>query len=127
MINYNLFLDDYRNPIDCIVYTGNPIYVNLDWQVVRSYDEFVKYITENGIPEVASFDHDLSIEDYNHQSNIDYSVLEKTGFHCAKWLINYCIDNQKEVPEKIFIHSMNPAGSANIKSLFDTYNKYHRI
>ncbi len=108
MSNYNLYLDDFRQPIDSSYYLNNPIYGNLKWEVVRSYDEFVKIITEKGIPDIVSFDHDLADEHY-------------------KWFINYCIDNQKEVPEKIFIHSMNPAGSANIKSLFDTYNKYHRI
>ena len=48
---------------------------------------------------------------------------EKTGYDCAKWLINYCMDNQLELPETILIHSMNPVGSLNIKSLFDSYYK----
>jgi hypothetical protein len=126
-MSYNLFLDDIRVPIDCNTYINNPIYVSLDWVVVRSYDEFVKTIVENGMPDTLSFDHDLSDTDYQHQHNIDYNVQEKTGFHCAKWLINYCMDNNVEVPVDIFIHSMNPVGSANIKSLFDTYNKYRRI
>jgi hypothetical protein len=48
---------------------------------------------------------------------------EKTGYHCAKWLIDYCIDNKLELPKTILIHSMNPVGSRNIKSLFDSYFK----
>jgi hypothetical protein len=98
----------------------------LNWVVVRNYDEFVKIIIEKGMPEMISFDHDLADEHYDFNKPYgDYK--EKTGFHCAKWLINYCIDNKMELPAVILIHSANPAGSANIKSLFDTYQKYLRI
>jgi hypothetical protein len=48
-------------------------------------------------------------------------------YDCAKWLINYCIDNKKELPAEILIHSMNPVGSANIKSLFDSYYKFKKL
>ena len=56
-----------------------------------------------------------------------YTCLEKTGYHCAKWLIEYCIDNNEKLPAEIYIHSMNPAGSMNIKSLFETYYKLYSI
>jgi hypothetical protein len=121
---YNLYLDDFRQPTDSFDYLGNPIYNKLKWEIVRNYDDFVKIIEERGVPNTISFDHDLSDEHYKHQTVINYDLQEKTGFHCAKWLINYCIDNKKELPTTILIHSMNPAGSLNIKSLFDTYNKY---
>lgn len=130
-MSYNLFLDDVRIPKNVFKYTNNPIYISVDWVIVRTYDEFIKYVEENGIPEIISFDHDLSDEHLSYQeqfSNRDiYDVVEeKTGFHCAKWFIDYCIDNEKELPTDILIHSMNPVGSLNIKSLFDTYNKYHK-
>ena len=99
-----------------------PIYISVEWIVVRNYDDFVKYITEHGVPEILSFDHDLADEHYeSHQEYDQYT--EKTGYHCAKWLIYYCIDNKKELPATILIHSMNPAGSMNIKSLFESYYK----
>jgi hypothetical protein len=320
-MGYNLYLDDSRDPIDSAFYTGNILYSTLTWTVVRNYDEFVKIITERGVPDAISFDHDLGqefeiwkdIDEYvgiykvsslgriirtqktkgtkgnniltpiknesglyvhlynkgnnkrfkihrlvgksfllnpenkpeiNHKdgnrwnNNVDnlewatssennthshrelerkftaygehhnnsltisqynkknelvdvygsvneagrqlkicfsniakcargerkysggyiwkyenklptkkseiiyiskddknYSerffipdpFIEKTGYHCAKWLIYYCIDNHKELPQVILIHSMNPAGSINIKSLFDTYLKMFRI
>ncbi len=125
---YNLFLDDFRYPEDAFQHTHNVQYLLEDWVTVRSYDEFVKYIQENGLPEMISFDHDLADEHYNYQEHPEdcYAFMtEKTGYHCAKWLINHCVDNKKELPATIFIHSMNPAGSLNIKSLFDTYYKYH--
>ena len=131
---YNLFLDDFRQPSDCPSYTANPIYTNVNWEIVRNYDDFVKIVEERGIPEIVSFDHDLADEHYDPDlygsetyNKVYDSFVEKTGYDCAKWLINYCMDNKKEIPARILIHSMNPAGSLNIKSLFDTYHKYHKI
>ncbi len=124
---YNLFLDDFRYPEDCFEYTHNTLYLLEDWVTVRSYDEFVKYIQENGLPEMISFDHDLADEHYgihDHLEEMEYATYqEKTGYDCAKWLINYCMDNNKKLPATILIHSMNVAGSQNIKSLFESYLK----
>lgn len=123
-MSYSLFLDDIRMPVDSFRYTHNPIYNDIDWVIVRNYDEFVKIILEKGIPEIISFDHDLAEDHYNYQVQMPYDeYIEKTGYHCAKWLINYCIDNKKEIPAMILVHSMNPAGSLNIRSLFDSYIK----
>lgn len=119
-----VFLDDYRLPRDAYTYTNNPIYLQDNWIIIRNYEYFVKFTLENGIVAGYSFDHDLADTHYKNQTP-DYTdeTLEKTGYHCAKWLIDYCIDNKKEIPAEIYIHSMNPAGSMNIKSLFDTYMK----
>jgi len=125
-MSYNLFLDDFRSLSDAHSYTYYPPYATKDWVIVRSYDEFVKYIEEHGVPEMVSFDHDLADEHYNFQSDIQYDdYQEKTGFHCARWLIYYCLDNDKKLPPVIMIHSMNKVGAENIKSLFDTFNKVH--
>jgi hypothetical protein len=121
---YNLFLDDFRDPEDCFEYMRHIPYIMEDWITVRSYDEFVKIIQEKGIPNIISFDHDLSDIHYKKQTIIDYSqYTEKTGYHCANWLINYCIDNKKELPATILIHTQNHAGSLNIQSLFKSYLK----
>ena len=122
MTKYNLFLDDFRMPKDAYNYLLQPIYISVNWEIVRSYDEFVKYITEHGIPEIISLDHDLADEHYESRQEYD-QYTEKTGYHCALWLINYCIDNNKKLPTEILIHSMNPVGSLNIKSLFESYWK----
>jgi hypothetical protein len=122
-MEYRLFLDDFRDPRDAFFYKGFPIY-NDDWIVVRSYNEFVKKVEELGIPEAVSFDHDLADAHYEKIS-FDYNdeTQEKTGYHCAKWLIYYCIDNKKELPATILVHSLNIAGSQNIWSLFNSYWK----
>lgn len=131
-MKYNLFLDDFRHPEDCFEYTHQSIYLLEDWVVVRNYDEFVKYIQENGLPEIISFDHDLADEHYDPDlygsetyNKVYDNFVFKTGYDCAKWLINYCFDNKKELTAQIYIHSMNPSGSRNIESLFNTYYKYH--
>ena len=41
---------------------------------------------------------------------------------CAKWLVNYCLDRNLDLPE-YYIHTMNPIGAENIKSLFESYEK----
>ena len=122
-MKYNLFLDDFRDPRDAFFYKGFPIY-NDEWIVVRNYDEFIKKVEELGIPEAVSFDHDLADVHYE-KSTFDYNDenLEKTGYHCAKWLIYYCMDNKKELPAIILVHSLNHAGSQNIWSLFNSYWK----
>lgn len=125
---YCLFLDDFRTPEDVFLYTKNAIYVNEMWNIVRNYDQFIMVINNYGIPHIISFDHDLGNDHYNHQQGeIPYDQFtEKTGYHCAKWLIDYCIDNNKDIPKIVLIHSMNSAGSRNIESLFRTYEKIYR-
>ena len=129
---YNLFLDDIRVPEDVFNYTGNPIFLKEDWLIVRNYDEFVKTVKELGIPNIVTFDHDLADIHYDVQDHVDedyYDLCaaqnEKTGFHCAKWLIYHCLDNGLKLPPKVLIHSMNGVGAKNINSLFTTYEKVH--
>lgn len=75
---------------------------------VRSFTEFINYINQNGLPDFISFDHDLG--------------LEESGFDCAKWLVNFCLDNHKKLPE-FFVHSQNPVGKKNIESLLNNFIK----
>jgi hypothetical protein len=128
MTKYCLFLDDCRTPEDVFLYTKNSLYLSEKWMIVRNYDQFILAINNYGIPYVLSFDHDLESSHYGHQQGeIPYDQFaEKTGYHCAKWLIDYCINNNKDVPQVVLIHSMNFNGSRNIESLFRTYEKIYR-
>lgn len=123
--NYNLFLDDIRNPVDVFSYKNNAIYVDQEWVVVRNYVEFVDEITQRymkgSLPQLVSFDHDLAKDHYEDMINPSYNDFgERTGYHCARWLIDFCIDTDSPLPNWL-IHSMNPAGSANIKSLLQSF------
>jgi hypothetical protein len=125
-MSYQLFLDDERLP-------HRVTWANLPpgpWTVVRNYSEFVSYIKKHGMPVFVSFDHDLADEYYRpsmynpdkHYTKYytDETFKEKTGYDCAKWLINYCLDYKLPFP-KYEVHSMNPIGKENIKSIIENY------
>jgi hypothetical protein len=119
-----LFLDDVRSAEMVFINTIDPIYENNnEWEIVRSFNEFVSYIEENGLPEFISFDHDLDFEHYKleNQQDIDYEKMEiKTGFHAAQWLINYCAENKLKLPN-YKVHSMNLAGKRNIERILEKF------
>jgi len=116
-----LFLDDNRQPYDVFKNTIDPIYENdNEWTIVKNYEEFVNTILESGLPEVISFDHDLSQNHYlpENQTNINYDTIkDRTGYDAGLWLIGYCRMNSLELP-KIKVHSTNVEGKKNIERLF---------
>jgi hypothetical protein len=135
-----LFLDDIRMPVDCknfVMRLGEATIHFIDdagWDIVRTYDEFVSYIEKNGLPDLISFDHDLADEHIQYYFNegghrnppkyeTEPEFKEKTGMSCAKWLVEYCIDNKKTLPE-FLVHSANPYGRANIKGLLESFKKH---
>lgn len=136
MIKDSIFLDDVRIPLEAFDYTKDMEYLEDKWIIVRSYDEFVDYITQrwNGekkLPVLISWDHDLGNEHYENvplseNETIDYSKFtEKTGMDAAKWLVDFCIDNNVKLP-KYKVHSMNPAGAKNILSLLQNFEKHQK-
>jgi len=120
MKKYNLFLDDERTPKDVLNYSDNQIYIQVPWFIVRNYDQFCTTVKEEGIPNIVSFDHDIA--DFRRIGN---ESVELTGYHCAKWLIDYCMDHNLELPETVLVHSKNIVGVKNIESLFKTYKKVY--
>lgn len=126
-----LFLDDIRTtgiilsmiPAEIIGEFIDGSEINL----VKNYDEFVDYIKKEGIPKFISFDHDLSIlhiisDDFPVE---EFSISEKTGSDCAKWLVEYCLENDINFPE-YYVHSMNIIGKSNIESIINSYKKYRK-
>lgn len=114
---YKLYLDDRREPWHTYKTCGHR-----DWVVVRSYDKFVDCIVENGLPFVVSFDHDLADEHYLPEVP-QSAYKEKTGMDCAKWLIDYCMDNNLKLPA-FNVHSANPAGRENIRSILSNFSRF---
>jgi hypothetical protein len=115
-----LWLDDLRDPGQgqFKIWLNLAFGENLDVIWVKDYDEFVKYFKKNEMPYAISFDHDLSNELTDHPE-----LNEKTGLDCAKWLIDYCMNNAVRLP-KYFVHSANPVGRENIQSYLDNYLKF---
>jgi len=125
-----LWLDDIRNPFigDWLLqYSPDYYYMETSEQQVvwvKTYKEFCKWITENGLPEVICFDHDLADRYYDNQTQTEHTIWhEKTGYDCAKWLVDFCMDNNVELP-KWRIQSANEVGKENIDKLFKNYLKY---
>lgn len=131
-MDYCLFLDDIRFPYHAYGYTNDSVYIKLDWIIARSYDEFTKIITEKGLPKLISFDHDLADEHYHSDDQpwstdftIDYfSYKEKTGYECAKWLCDYCLDNNVKIPDTK-VHSFNHIGRSNIRHYISNFKKHN--
>lgn len=124
---YNLFLDDERRPKDVNWVDLPPV----QWIIARSYADFVRLISSQGLPENISFDHDLADAHYKDvisgKGVINYDTYtEKTGYHCAQWLVEYCMDKKLPLPT-CYIHTMNPIGKENIQSLLDSYRKSCKI
>jgi hypothetical protein len=114
-----LFLDDIRMPAEVYEYTQQTIFIEEEWVIVRSYKAFVDWIEQYGLPIFISFDHDLADIPDAPQMAFDN---EKTGYDCAKWLVNYCLDNHLKCPD-YFCHSMNPVGKQNIVGLLQSFQK----
>jgi hypothetical protein len=119
---YHLFLDDVRVPKQ-VTWVDLPL---VEWTIVRSYDEFIQTIKQRGLPATVSFDHDLGYEHYptgpqTGQEVINYSKFnEKTGYHCAQWMCEYCCENGLELP-KCYVHSFNLVGKRNIEQTLSSY------
>jgi hypothetical protein len=114
-----LYLDDVRTPKD------------VDWFVVRNYEQFVSAIRLYGLEnfEVISLDHDLGeesmIEYYtnvknNYVLNYDNITGEKTGYDCCKFLVSESMSKKIPLPQ-IYVHSANPIGSANMMGYINNY------
>ena len=108
-----LWLDDERDPTygEWLINYA-PEYAHDQNSVIwiEDYTDFCEYITIVGIPDMIAFDHDLGEESL-------------TGYDCAKWLVNYCIDNDLELP-KYTVQSANPVGRDNINGIFLSFLKY---
>lgn len=117
--NVLVWIDDLRNPRDTQwkrFITQNFRNVTFDDVVwCHSYDEFMTYMNAHGIPRYVSFDHDLADTQLTQ---------ERTGYTCAKSIIDACLDANVDVPQYA-IQSSNPVGARNIASLMDNYHKMY--
>lgn len=123
----HLFLDDVRHPGDVTWIDLPPLL----WTVVRDFEAFVATVQEMGVPASVSFDHDLADEHYRaldgqvrrHVTGYD-EFREKTGYHCAKWLVDHCMRHRLPLPDQVFVHTMNPVGRDKIAALIALARKH---
>lgn len=125
---HRIYLDDVRTPID------------KDWILVRNYDEFCQTVTEIGLEniDVISLDHDLGptamneyFQNVHPNYTLDYNnIAEKTGYDCAKWLVQHFYDindgktwargSEINFPN-VYVHSANPIGSGNMTGYINNF------
>ena len=128
-----LWLDDLRNPFEGKwIEEFAPEYLNsgsIIW--VLNYEEFIEWIRKNGLPQKICFDHDLG-EDVaiklvskgiNKKKAREVKKLAKSGYDCAKWLVDYCIDHDLQIPDWN-VQSANPVGKENINGLLNNAKKH---
>ena len=115
--DYNLFLDDNRIPTD-VTWVNLP---KCSWVVVKNYKSFRETIWNMGIPKFITYDHDLADCHYGHGLKGDEilydSYDEKTGYECAKFLVNECNKLGEELNKTFFIFDKK------VKSIVNRENK----
>ena len=132
-MKYKIYLDDVRTPKDD------------EWIICRNYAQFVDRVVKLGLDniEIISLDHDLGesamSEYFNNVSpnyKLDYTnITEKTGYDCAKWLVDYFYEVHPEWIEEnrlikkgnkipfpiVYTHSANPIGASNIMGYINNF------
>ncbi len=108
-MDYKLFLDDVRNVGDVYKKMSND-----DFIVVRTYDEFVSCIKDNGLPDFISFDNDLGLDAFGN------TALD--GYAAAKWLVYESNLDLRSL--KFNVHSANPVATIQIESLLKNYIEF---
>ncbi len=118
-----IYLDDVRTPID------------KDWIIARNYDEFVRIVNAYGLENIKtiSLDHDLgdsAMKEWHknvyHNYTLDYNnITEKTGYDCAKWLVEQWMNGKPVVD--VYTHSANAIGAANIMGYINNYRHINKL
>lgn len=98
-----LWLDDVRDPFDPKLDWVKKVThlegtIQITW--AKNVAEFKKCV-EQEMPNIICFDHDLGDEE--------------SGMDAAKWLVEYCLNNDIEIPV-VYSQSSNPVGRENILS-----------
>lgn len=89
--------------------------------IVKSYDEAINFVENNGIPTFISFNHHL---DSNYT---EYST--KSGYDFAKWLVAMDIDNIYKFPIdfSFVIHGGDYVEKHHIETILNNYLHYNII
>jgi len=104
-----LFLDDVREVE--MVYNSD---IKHEFDVVRTYADFVSYIQTNGLPDFISFDNDLGL-DANGEVAPD-------GYAAAQWLVYRSELDLRNLQFRV--HSANPVAAEQIRGLLTNYIRH---
>ena len=114
---FNVYLDDRRIPkmthdVGCGL--GSAYSSNEKWVIIRDYFKFVDFINNH-------FDQ-IDLISFDHGLGCYKDGKEFTGKSAADYLINYCLDHNKKLPNW-FVHTDNPGGRENIIGIILSYLK----
>lgn len=85
-----------------------------NFDIVRTYDEFVHYVRSKGLPNFISFDNDLGLDDNGN--------VAPDGYAAAKWLV---YKSELDLINLEFeVHSANPVAAEQIRGLLNNYIKH---
>lgn len=104
-----LFLDDVRT-VD-MVYPDSKV---SEFDVVRTYNDFVAYVKKHSLPEFISFDNDLGLDSDGN--------VAPDGYAAAKWLVYESNLDLRRLSFKV--HSANPVAAEQIRGLLKNYIKH---
>lgn len=113
---YNLFYDETYSVCHIYSLTNKEIYTESTWVEISNYDDFVKCILSNGLPNLISIGHDV-ID--NAPDNSYFQQKIKSGYDCIIWLDKHCKDNNLTFP-KYIIHT--DSKNSSIKILLNSLN-----
>jgi hypothetical protein len=88
--------------------------IESEFDVVRNYADFVRYIQKNGLPDFISFDNDLGLDETGE--------VAPDGYVAAKWLVYESGIDLRNL--KFKVHSANPVASVQIAGLLTNYIKF---
>ncbi len=125
-----LWLDDIRDPFkgDWITKFAPDFADRGEIIWVKTCEDFIAWVNENGMPTKVAFDHDLADVVYNDKGAIvmnDSVWREKTGFDAAKFLTEYCMDNDVDLPLWT-VQSSNTVGRDNINGLLLSFLRSYK-
>ena len=110
---YRLFVDDERDQalLEFLIRQGSrDINPAGPWVIARTQQEAQQLITERGLPEMISFDHDYGPPEAGN------------GHDLAKWLVEEALDGRLDLRGLRYqVHSRNPVGQINIRGVLDSY------
>ena len=111
-----IWLDDIRNPFDkkwFDVWSKLGKFDRVIW--VQNYKQFINWFSEHVDNTIhICFDHDIASF---------HDEQEFTGYDAAKYVIEYCMDNNKPLPG-YSCHSDNGPGKENILSLLNNFKNF---
>ncbi len=82
-----------------------------EFDIVRTFEDFVSHIESKGLPEFISFDNDLGLDQHGE--------VAPDGYAAAKWLVYESGLDLRNLTFKV--HSANPVASEQIKGLLTNY------